>query len=631
MSRGAIQETLFAVESLWLELWLSPMARSRRPRSVRKSRNAAIAAQERTYVKAPHSFVFARTGVGSLVKQLSLDLRRVFEPFTASSLRVSKRNVLKDFINIAGPLNVTHLLYLTHPRADKLSAKRARHAANISEKIKKKKRPGEAESTDFGDEEPSLKGAVGGAKAGGVYMHLVRAPNGPSLTFRVLEYSLTKDVFTLVRRVFDARQFTTPPLLAMTGFGSTAAPGAKAPPPPHLRLMVDMFQNMLPPLNVQKLKLSTVRRVLLLSREVDSVSAEEVIYLRHFHIRIENRSVSKALRRLGVGGAPLRKRLPTTGGLGPGGSGKSSGVPSLAKYASLDDYLTKASLLTDSGMSDVDDIAEVELPGGGGGGGGGGGATSTSTDAPLENVQKTKSSSKRKQALADAKATHGFTHLTTCRKATIRLTEIGPRLTLKLIKIEEGVNSGSVLYHSWQVKSALEENLQIQKRHKKEAEKSARKAFQEQRRQEHEEAKALHRQSCLEGMRKAGQLPTEADGNTNNDADDDSASSGEQKPDVQRAEEEEEFDELIHQVTDDEAEEEEYGEDDGDEEMKEGDERKESRATMPLTGVSHSRRSGRIGRKKKLKIPRKHPAFKYLMEKKERRASSTRKKWSSRT
>lgn len=91
---------------------------------------------------------------------------------------------------------------------------------------------------------------------GGVYLHLVRVPHGPSLTFSVCEYSLKRDVTTLIRRVFNSNQFRTPPLLAMTGFGSLCpdAPGSKQPqpPPPHLRLVVDMFQNMLPPLNVQK-------------------------------------------------------------------------------------------------------------------------------------------------------------------------------------------------------------------------------------------------------------------------------------------------------------------------------------------------------------------------------------------
>lgn len=85
--------------------------------------------------------------------------------------------------------------------------------------------------------------------------------------------------------------------------------------------------------------------MLLLSREVDSESKEEVISVRHFSIRIENRTISKALRRLGVGGTALRKRLRTDnmqgGGVGPGGSGRGSGVPSLGKYVSIDDYLTK--------------------------------------------------------------------------------------------------------------------------------------------------------------------------------------------------------------------------------------------------------------------------------------------------
>ena len=90
----------------------------------------------------------------------------------------------------------------------------------------------------------------------GVYLHLVRVPHGPSLTFSVFEYSLKRDIQNLVHRVFDARQYSTPPLLAMVGFGSvrptTDTNAARPAPLPHLRLIVDMFQNLLPPLNVQK-------------------------------------------------------------------------------------------------------------------------------------------------------------------------------------------------------------------------------------------------------------------------------------------------------------------------------------------------------------------------------------------
>lgn len=201
---------------------------------------AAAAAQERKLARAPHSFVFARPGCGSMVKALSVDFRRVFEPFTASQLRATRRNVLKDFITIAGPLHVSHILYFTHPRLEKLAAKRTRHAANLERRKKSKM------ITYEGDDEQNDKQDQ--ALGGGVYLHVIRTPNGPSLTFRVMDYCLTKDVFNLVRKVFDVRQYSSPPLLAMTGFGSSEC----GPPPPHLRLLVDMFQNMLPSLNIQK-------------------------------------------------------------------------------------------------------------------------------------------------------------------------------------------------------------------------------------------------------------------------------------------------------------------------------------------------------------------------------------------
>ena len=37
-----------------------------------------------------------------------------------------------------------------------------------------------------------------------------------------------------------------------------------------------------------------------------------------------------------------------------------------------------------------------------------------------------------------------------------RLTEIGPRMTLQLIKIDEGVCSGEILYHEYVKKSPEE-------------------------------------------------------------------------------------------------------------------------------------------------------------------------------
>jgi hypothetical protein len=48
-----------------------------------------------------------------IMKDLEADLRKVMAPNTGAALRESKRNVLKDFVHIAGPLGVTHFLILT--------------------------------------------------------------------------------------------------------------------------------------------------------------------------------------------------------------------------------------------------------------------------------------------------------------------------------------------------------------------------------------------------------------------------------------------------------------------------------------------------------------------------------------
>ncbi|VDM32460.1 unnamed protein product [Hydatigera taeniaeformis] len=531
----------------------------------RKSRSAmaAAAAQERKLARAPHSFVFARPGCGSFVKALSLDVRRVFEPFTASRLHVNRRNVLKDFINIAGPLHVSHILYFTHPRSEKVIAKRVRHAANVE------RRKGVA-LKDTEDENEDATKSDGSSGIGGVYLHLIRAPSGPSLTFRVSEYSLTRDVITLVQKVFDVRQFSSPPLLAMTGFGAGGT--ATAPPPPHLRLVVDMFQNMLPSLNVQKLKVSSVRRVLLLSREIDACSdgdggeEKEVIYLRHYNIRLENRSISRALRRLGMGGAPLRRRRDRAdaGGLGPQGFGRSSGVPNLANYTSIDEYLSKANLLTESAASELEDMAEVTLPG-----------QSVAADEGAEKPSLSGKSSTKviKEERAQAKATHGFTHLSGCRKACVRLTEIGPRLTLQLIKIEEGVNSGAVLYHSWQKRTPQEIAQQEAEVRAKEAAKLQRQEEQERRRRANAKTDATTSSASV--------IATGAEGENH-----ENGSSDEDRL-------------LMHQLSDEE-------------------EREETETTpKEEKGVEVSKLKRR--KRKLKKIPRKHPAYTYLVEKAKKR------------
>jgi len=65
-------------------------------------------------------------------------------------------------------------------------------------------------------------------------------------------------------------------------------------------------------------------------------------------------------------------------------------------------------------------------------------------------------------------------------KSAIRLTEIGPRMTLSLFKIEEGLMEGEILYHSLINKSPKElDRLRVKKRQQL-LEKSRRRKEQEE-------------------------------------------------------------------------------------------------------------------------------------------------------
>ena len=106
-----------------------------------------------------------------------------------------KNNVLKDFVTVAGPLHVTHFIIFT--KTDK-----------------------------------------------GCYMRITRLPRGPTLTFKIANYSLCCDVISsLKRHNMEAKQFQHHPLLVMNNFSGEGL---------HLKLMTTMFQNLFQSINVNK-------------------------------------------------------------------------------------------------------------------------------------------------------------------------------------------------------------------------------------------------------------------------------------------------------------------------------------------------------------------------------------------
>ena len=112
-------------------------------------------------------------------------------------LQVRRKNVLKDYVNIAGLLNVSHFLMFT--------------------------------KTDIASN-----------------FRIIRLPRGPTLTFKVQSYCLARDVISSLKRPnLEQKQFQHHPLLVMNNFSGDGL---------HLKLMATMFQNMFPSINVNKVR-----------------------------------------------------------------------------------------------------------------------------------------------------------------------------------------------------------------------------------------------------------------------------------------------------------------------------------------------------------------------------------------
>ena len=64
----------------------------------------------------PKTFVVKRGKLSHLVKSLTEDVRKIMEPNTASKLKDSKSNKLKDFINVAVASSSTETAALSRPQ-----------------------------------------------------------------------------------------------------------------------------------------------------------------------------------------------------------------------------------------------------------------------------------------------------------------------------------------------------------------------------------------------------------------------------------------------------------------------------------------------------------------------------------
>lgn len=313
--------------------------------------------------KAPHTFVISRGTLGKNASELMLNFRKVMEPYTASRLKVRRKNVVKDFVSVAGLLHVTHLVVFTKTR-----------------------------------------------KA--IYMRLARLPRGPTLTFRVENYALARDIISSLKKpITYTHQFSSHPLLVLNNFSGEGM---------HFKLMASMFQNMFPSINIHKVKLNTIRRCLLLNYS----SMDQSIDFRHYTIKVAPCGINRAVKKL-----------------------VQSKVPDLGHLRDISEYVDQG------GLSE----SEAELDG-----------------ASNQVVLPQKISSRGN---------------TLNQQSAVRMVELGPRMKLKLVKVEEGLMTGEVMYHALvqrtpeEIKALRERRLKLRKlkekrKHEQEKNKKRKEALQ---------------------------------------------------------------------------------------------------------------------------------------------------------
>ncbi|KAH9988002.1 ribosome biogenesis protein-like protein Ssf2 [Xylariaceae sp. FL0662B] len=290
------------------------------------------------------------------------------------------------------------------------------------------------------------------SESGNTNLRIATTPRGPTLHFRVDKYSLCKDVRRAQRHPMGGgKEYITPPLLIMNNI-STPGADATSKVPKHLEsLTTTVFQSLFPRINPQTTPLRSIRRVLLLNREpaVDKDDGSFVLNFRHYAISTQPAGVSKPLRRLDAAEKIFSAK------------NRKGGVPNLGKLEDIADYMIGGEngegYVTDgTSGSEMDTDAEVEVL----------------EDAP----RKVLSSKARAAKLGNGEKVVESEEKVERRR--VKLVELGPRMKLRMTKVEEGLCSGKTMWHE-HIHKTREEIQDLEKRwEKRKQEKEARRKEQ---------------------------------------------------------------------------------------------------------------------------------------------------------
>jgi len=249
---------------------------------------------------------------------------------------------------------------------------------------------------------------------------------------------------------------------------STPDADSKSKVPRHLEsLTTTAFQSLFPPINPQKTPLKSIRRVLLLNREKsEEDDGSFVINFRHYAITTKTVGISKPLRRLDAAERLIKSK-----------NGRKGGLPNLGNLKDISEFMIGGEngdgYMTDgTSGSEADTDAEVEI---------------------LETAPRKVVSTKGKaSAQGDGEESAQNDHV---ERRAVKLVELGPRMKLRMTKVEEGLCAGKILWHQYVHKSKEEVRELEQKWEQRKKEKEARKRQQKENVEKKRQAKAANKKA----------------------------------------------------------------------------------------------------------------------------------------
>ena len=287
------------------------------------------------------------------------------------------------------------------------------------------------------------------SKSGNTNLRIAPTPRGPTLHFKVEKYSLCKDVAKSQKHPRSSRkEYLSPPLLVMNNMVSAEGEVSSDPRRKDLEnLTRGVLQNIFPAISAQATPLSTIKRIMLWNKEADK-DGGFVLNLRHYAITTKRTGISKRVRRFDPAEQRAREK-------------KGHALPNLGQLDDVADYLLDpaAGGYTSASETELDTDAEVEV-------------LETDARRVLNKKELARMKSGEKKPTMERR-----NHV---EKRAVKLVELGPRMKLRLVKVEEGLCEGRIMWNEFVTKSKSEENELEKKWDIKKKEKEARRKEQKE-------------------------------------------------------------------------------------------------------------------------------------------------------